>query len=78
MTLDLRCIIDKGVTKGSSLHFAPLVDLTMRFGSGPLASSADTAAAINEQEAMEALADAHKEREEAEQQHQIVQRVQFL
>ena len=73
---DLRCITEMGVIKGSSLRFPPLADLTMRFGSGPLASSADDAAAVAEKEAnMAALADALKDREGAEQRHQTVQKV---
>lgn len=75
--LDLRCITAMGVTKGSSLRFAPLADLPMRFGSGLPAGSAGAAAAVAEEEAnMEALAEALKDREEAEQRHQIVQKVQ--
>ena len=66
-----------GVTKGSSLRFPPLADLAMRFGSGLPASSAGAAAAVAEEEAnMEALAEALKDREEAEQRHQIYQKVQ--
>lgn len=66
-----------GVTKGSSLRFPPLADLAMRFGSGLPASSAGAAAAVAEEEAnMEALAEALKDREEAEQRHQAIQKVQ--
>jgi hypothetical protein len=74
--LDLRCITAMGVIKGSSLCFPPLADLAMRFGSGPPASSAGAAAAEAEKEAdLEALAEALKDREEAEQRHQTVQKV---
>ena len=77
MTLsDMRQITGQGVIKGSGLVFKPLASMAMRFGSWGAASSAGAAAAAAEEEAnMEALADALRQKEEAEGEQERAQQV---
>ena len=77
MTLtDMRHITGQGVIKGSGLVFKPLASMAMRFGSGSAASSAGAAAAAAEEEAnMEALAEALRQKEDAEAEQERAQQV---